>query len=305
MNSSKTTPAVNAPPAAVASKEYLEKLNNALPTSFTAIWPHNANDLFNLAIWNLKNGELPPLVDDTSPTVNVVADTSVFSAGSRFGGVYFKSKKNGGWNSESCVADITEVACRDLGAVASDATEDSIEKHVLAVWIPQFAKAEIHIGESNIERSIHDIAVQGLLRKIKFSLFSLVFMDEDKDDLSDDAKKLKSDIETRIKKNVKEMLSSTESQFPSDESNKGAVLAHLRNEPPNESTGATETTVVHVHSFDRVFAGISESELATVFDLVLYRNGHSNCVLCPNGDIEIKYGKDGDLWVDWLNMYCG
>jgi hypothetical protein len=306
MNSSKANPAMNAPPAAVASKEYLAKLNSELPT--------NANDLYQLAILNLKHGTLPPLGDDTSPTVSVIADTSVFSSGSRFGGFYWIRKKDGGWNSESCVADITELACRDMDAVTSDAPEDSIENHVLAVWIPQDAKAEIHLGESNIERSIHDIAVQGLLRQIKFKLFSSVFMDDDDDD-DDDDKRHTSDIKTIVKtifkKNVKEMLSSTESQFPSDESNKGAVLAHFstpkkRKEASNESTGdATETTVVHVHSFDRVFAGISDSELAAAFDSILYRNGRSNCVLCPNGDIEISYGKDGNLWVKWLNMYCG
>ena len=108
--------------------------------------PTNANDLYQLAIWNLKYGTLPRLGDDTFPTtVSIIEDSSVFTVDSNFGmlscSLGYERRTEVGIVSESCVPEITEVACRDMGAVAtSDAPEDSIESHVLAVWIPQYIK---------------------------------------------------------------------------------------------------------------------------------------------------------------------
>ena len=178
----------------------------------------------------------------------------------------------------------------------------------------QNSEAEIHLGESIIPRSLHDIAVQMHLRKIKFSIFSRYFLDDEEDPFdeeSDDVKVLPQ-LQATLEKNVREMLCSSESEFPPDETEKEAVVSHFtpskknKKDSSDEESDTTQNVVVHVHSLDRIFEGISDSQLAQMFNTLIYKNGNSGCVLCPNGDIVITDNeRDGKLWVDWENQYCG
>jgi len=129
----------------MATKDYLEQLNKALPTrnGYGSITP-DANSLHLLALQALVRDETPPLGDDSTPTVKVVASTDLVSVmGSRFGSFIWVEKEKGGWGSEDHYSDITTLArsfLRHIGEEpASTTTEtDSRETHVLAVWIPKF-----------------------------------------------------------------------------------------------------------------------------------------------------------------------
>ncbi len=316
----------------MATKDYLEKLNKALPTCDDTIWP-DANSLYELALQALKDDEVPPLGDDSTPTITVVTCSDLM-----YGGKWtWVEKKEGGWNSEAPYSDITRMAhafSNQIGKKlkSTGTTEtDSSESHVLAVWIPKDAEAEIHLGESNIPRSLHDIAVQMLLRKIKFSLLSKYFIrngDGEMGDKESGGQDVDLTLEATLEKNVKGMLRSSESQFPLDETNKEAVIAHFtrngkrmrkakrrrerqRKRRRNDSSsdkecGTVQSVIVHVHPLDSIFDGISDSQLAELFNKLIHKDGRGGCTLCPNGDIEIETSEeDGKLFVDWKSMYCG
>jgi len=393
----------------MATKAYLEQLNKALPVNSGDYGTNgpDANSLHELALQALvKNEPPPPLGDATTPTVKVVASTNLTS-GSSWCGSYSWVNKNpkqggAGWGSDASYSDITGLAHTFLRvsqiAAATAAGEEptmstetetetetdsretnETQKHVLAVWIPKCAEAEIHLGESNIPRSIHDIAVQMHLRTIKFSIFSIFFLGDEDDEseeedgavdhlapfetlasllrgddvqMSDNplaamAMKLRSEnllgslmmkmdaatkhfkkcdlidfrkhslpqLQATVEKNVKEMLlCSSESEFPPDETDKDAAVAHFipakkKRKKDSDSDEEADTTqnvavVVHIHPFDRIFEGISDNQLAEMFKILIYKHGDAGCVLCPNGDIGIVANEqDGKLKVRWENQY--
>jgi len=81
---------------------------------------------------------------------------------------------------------------------------------------------------------------------------------------------------------------------------------HSFNAKSNVSNG-DEEKIVLFHNLDNLFEGFTLGEIASAFDELIWCGGRSDCVFCPNANIEIvEYEKDDEkLKVKWDSPFCG
>ncbi|GFH55642.1 predicted protein [Chaetoceros tenuissimus] len=145
----------------MATPEYLEQLNKALPTSDYG--GSTANDLRAKMVGPLKNEEEPPVLGDPSaPTINVIADASWCNRPMD----WFPVKN-------------TNVLMSYFNDLCKGLEIDIPDNEVHYVWRPKQCEAKIHMGENNIERAIYEIGVKMVENKMREDVMAFVFLNDD------------------------------------------------------------------------------------------------------------------------------
>ena len=145
----------------MATPEYLEKLNKALPT--TNYGESTANDLRENMVGPLKKEEESPVLGDPSaPTINVIADDGWCSRPMN----WFPVKN------ANVLMSYFNGLCKDIGIEVPD-------NEVHYAWRPTLCQAKIHMGEENIDRAIHEIGVKMVENKMREDVMAFVFLHDD------------------------------------------------------------------------------------------------------------------------------
>lgn len=149
----------------MATDEYLEKLVKAIPCNDDRVHP-TFEDLRAHVIKLVKSGNGPPaIVDPSAPTIDVIIiGNDNYRNYSRFFSMnYFTIRRT---NNASMV-DFNDFLT-GMGINVSNS-----EMHY--AWRYNTLKANIHVGEANIDRALYDIGIQMVLRYMQEGLIDRVF----------------------------------------------------------------------------------------------------------------------------------